>query len=248
MDLRLAGKSALVTGASKGIGLACARAFAAEGCPVHLASRSVDRLNAAAEQIHTDFGVEARPHAVDLRETGSAQALADACSDVEILINNAGDIPAGNIEGVNETRWRYAWDLKVFGFINLTREMLARMRPRGRGVIVNVIGMAGIHHPADYICGAAGNAALDAFTKAVGKESILSGVRVVGVHPPATRTERIIQLNRMIAKQRFGDESRADELMSGVRMMEPAQVADAVLFLASERAGYLSGVVLNLGA
>lgn len=248
MDLGLRGRSALVTGASKGIGLACARAFASEGCHVHLAARSADRLTAAAAQIRTDFGVEATSHVVDLRGSDSAKTLAEACSTVDILVNNAGDIPGGGIEQVDEQIWRRAWDLKVFGFINLTREMLAWMRPRERGVIVNVIGMAGVHHPAEYICGAAGNAALEGFTKAVGKDSIRSGVRVVGVHPPATRTERIVELNRMMSKQRFGDESRANELLNGMRMMEPAQVADTVVFLASERAGYLSGIVLNLGA
>ena len=96
------------------------------------------------------------------------------------------------IETVDEAKWRHAWELKVFGYINLTRAMLSHMKPRGKGVIVNVIGMAGVTHPPEYICGTMGNAALEAFTKGVGKGSIEYGVRVLGMHPPSTRTDRII--------------------------------------------------------
>jgi 3-oxoacyl-[acyl-carrier protein] reductase len=166
---------------------------------------------------------------------------------VDILVNNAGDIPGGSVEAVDDERWRHAWELKVFGYINLTREMYARMKPRGAGVIVNIVGMAGVTHPSEYVCGATGNAALEAFTKGVGKGSIEFGVRVLGVHPPATRTDRIIQLNKTIAKQKFGDESRWEELLKQTRMIEPEQVADTVVFLASARASYWSGVMLNLG-
>jgi 3-oxoacyl-[acyl-carrier protein] reductase len=247
MDLGLRGKAVLITGASKGIGLACAKAFAAEGCTLHIAARSTDLLAAARQDIAARSGVAVHTHTCDLRAQGAVTQLADACAHVDILVNNAGDIPGGNLEAMTEERWRHAWDLKVFGYINLTREMFARMKPRGQGVIVNVVGMAGVTHPAEYICGTAGNAALEAFTKGVGKGSIEFGVRVLGMHPPATRTDRIIALNKTIAKQKFGDESRWEELLKQTRMMEPEQVADAVLFFASERASYLSGVMLNLG-
>lgn len=247
MELGLKGKSVLITGASKGIGLACAHAFAAEGSIVHIAARSADLLAKAREDMRTRYGAAVHTHVCDLRAKGAVKQLADACANVDVLVNNAGDIPGGNIEAMDEERWRHAWELKVFGYINLTREMIARMKPRGKGVIVNVVGMAGVTHPAEYICGTTGNAALEAFTKGVGKGSIEFGVRVLGMHPPATRTDRIISLNKTIAKQKFGDESRWEELLKTQRMMEPEQVADAVLFFASERASYLSGVMLNLG-
>ncbi|MEO7322501.1 MAG: SDR family NAD(P)-dependent oxidoreductase, partial [Burkholderiales bacterium] len=162
------GKSVLITGASKGIGLVCAKAFAAEGCNVHLAARSADLLTAVASDIRARYGVNAEIHVCDLRAEGAVKQLADACAQVDVLVNNAGDIPGGNIETVDETRWRHAWELKVFGYINLTRAMLAHMKPRGKGVIVNVVGMAGVTHPPEYICGTMGNAALEAFTKGVG--------------------------------------------------------------------------------
>jgi 3-oxoacyl-[acyl-carrier protein] reductase len=242
MDLRLKGKSVLITGGSKGIGLACAKSFAAEGCRVHLAARDRERLARAKSELRGDVAI----HAVDLRDGAALRELATKCADVDILVNNAGDIPGGTIETVDEAKWRHAWELKVFGFINLTRELYPRMKARKSGVIVNVIGMAGESHPFEYICGAAGNAGLAAFTKAMGKGSREHGVRVIGVHPPATRTDRIVTLMKASAKAKWGDESRYEELMGNV--IEPEQVGDTVCFLASQRAGQLSGVVLNMGA
>src|SRR5918911_1924849 len=242
MDLRLKGKSVLITGGSKGIGLACAKAFAAEGCRVHLAARDRERLARAKSELAGDATV----HAVDLRDGAALRELAAKCGDVDILVNNAGDIPGGTVETVDEAKWLHAWELKVFGFINLTRELYPRMKARKSGVIVNVIGMAGESHPFEYICGAAGNAGLAAFTKAMGKGSREHGVRVLGVHPPSTRTDRIVALMKTAAKAKWGDESRYEELMGTV--IEPEQVGDTVCFLASPRAGELSGVVLNMGA
>jgi 3-oxoacyl-[acyl-carrier protein] reductase len=247
MDLQLAGKSALVTGGSKGIGLACARTLAAEGCRVHIASRNRERLQDAAKSIPND----PRIHVADLRNGSDLRALAQACADVDILVNNAGDIPGGTIETIDEERWRHAWELKVFGYVNLTREVFTRMKARGNGVIVNVIGMAAEHPSFEYVCGSTANAGLGAFTKAMGRGSTAFGVRVLGVHPPATKTDRIVPLIKAAAKEKLGDENRWQELVgTGAfgHMIEPEQVADMVAFLASPRAGKLSGVMLNLGS
>ena len=248
MDLGLKGKSVLITGASKGIGLACAHGFAAEGCVVHLAARSADLLGQGKQEIEKRYSAQVHIHVCDMRAEGAVEKLAEACNEVDILVNNAGDIPGGSIEIIDEKLWRHAWELKVFGYINLTRAMVEYMKPRGNGVIVNVLGMAGVTHPSDYICGTTGNAALEAFTKGVGKGSVKFGVRVLGLHPPATRTERIIQLHKSFSKQKFGDESHWEELLNQAGMIEPEQVADTVVFFASKRAQHLSGVVLNLGA
>jgi NAD(P)-dependent dehydrogenase (short-subunit alcohol dehydrogenase family) len=164
-------------------------------------------------------------------------------------VNNAGDIPGGAIEAIDEQKWRHAWELKVYGYINLTRELFAHMKARRGGVILNVIGMAAELPSFDYICGSTANAGLAAFTKAMGKGSREHGVRVLGVHPPATRTDRIVTLLKAQARARFGDESRYAELLGTYgNVIEPEQVADTVAFLASPRAGQLSGVMLNLGA
>jgi 3-oxoacyl-[acyl-carrier protein] reductase len=247
MDLGLSGKSVLITGGSKGIGLACARAFAAEGCRIHLAARDRSRLDAARSALAKDVAV----HPVDLRDGAALRALAAACAGVDILVNNAGDIPGGTIESVDEATWRHAWELKMFGYINLTREIFARMKARRSGVIVNVIGMAGEHPSFEYLCGSTANAGLAAFTKGLGKGSREHGVRVLGVHPPATRTDRIVGLMKTAAREKFGDEDRYPELIgtgSFGHLIEPEQVGDTVAFLASPRAGRLSGVVLDLGA
>jgi NAD(P)-dependent dehydrogenase (short-subunit alcohol dehydrogenase family) len=239
MDLGLKGKSVLVTGGSKGIGFACARAFAAEGCKVHIASRNAEKLAQAARELGG-----AKTHAADLRDAAQLKKLAADCADVDILVNNAGDIPGGTLEALDDAKWRHAWELKVFGFINLTRELYPQLKKR-KGVVVNVIGMAAEHPTFEYICGAVANSGLANFTRALGKGYAQHGVRVVGVHPPSTRTDRIINLMKTQAKARFGDESRYEELMGNV--IEPEQVGDTVCFLASPRAGQLSGVVLNLG-
>ena len=115
MDLRLKGKSVLITGGSKGIGLAAAKAFAAEGCRVHLAARDRARLDKAKAELRGDVSA----HAVDLRDGAALRRLAADCAEVDILVNNAGDIPGGTIEAIDEAKWRHAWELKVFGYVNL---------------------------------------------------------------------------------------------------------------------------------
>jgi NAD(P)-dependent dehydrogenase (short-subunit alcohol dehydrogenase family) len=251
MDLGLKGRTALITGGSKGIGLACAQRFAAEGCNLHLVSRDQGRLDAARAAVRAQHPVDVALHAVDLRDGQAVKRVAAAAGAVDILVNNAGDIPGGSVLDIDEAKWRHAWDLKVFGYVNMTREVLGGMKARGRGVIVNVIGMAGEKPSYEYICGAVANAGLAAFTKGLGGKTPEFGVRVVAVHPPATRTDRIMTLVRSVAKQKYGDESKADEVLASGsfgRVIEPEQVADTVAFLASDRAGQLSGVVLNLGS
>src|SRR5579885_2001338 len=120
MDLQLKGKTVLVTGASKGIGLACARAFAREGARPTLVSRSAEALAAAAKALKAETGIEARVIAADLSKSDAQKRVAEEAGDADILVNNAGAIPGGNLEQVDEARWREAWDLKLFGYINLT--------------------------------------------------------------------------------------------------------------------------------
>src|SRR6266851_1834120 len=225
MDLNLNGKTALVTGASKGIGLAVAKLLAAEGCNLHLVARGKETLETAREAIRKCHQIAVALHPLDLSRSESVGQLAEACGDIDILINNAGAIPGGTLAMVDEARWRAAWDLKVFGYINLTRAFLALMEARGRGVIVNVVGLAGEKMDAGYVAGSAGNAALIAFTKAVGSTSLDKGVRVLGCNPGPVETDRIATLMKTRAER---------------------EVADLVAFLASDRAAYISGTVTNI--
>jgi short-subunit dehydrogenase len=143
MDLRLSGRTALVTGGSRGIGFGVAQSLAAEGCNLHLASRSGADLDAARNKILATHKVSVVTHALDLAASENAKKLGQACRDVDILVNNAGAIPQGTLAALDEKAWRESWDLKVFGYINLAREIYAAMCERRRGVIVNIIGGAG---------------------------------------------------------------------------------------------------------
>jgi NAD(P)-dependent dehydrogenase (short-subunit alcohol dehydrogenase family) len=246
MDLRLRGKRALVTGASKGIGAATAEVLAEEGCDVHLVARSAPLLEDLAKRLRAEHGAKVEVHPADLRD---ADDLAGVALDVDILVNNAGDIPGGSLTAVDEETWRHAWELKVFGYINLSRLVYAKMKARGSGVIVNNIGAAGERPNFDYIAGTTGNAALMAFTRALGGRSLHDGVRVVAVNPGPVETDRIIALTRAQARSRFGDESRYRELMGDYPLGRPAtarEVADLIVFLASERSAYTSGAVFTL--
>src|SRR5258708_2607190 len=128
MDLHLRGKRVLITGASKGIGAAAAEAFAEEGCDLHLPARTEKALAAIAARLSRDFAIKAMAHAVDLRKSGDIARLAAEAGDIDVLVNNAGDIPGGSLARVDDAAWRHAWDLKVFGYINLTREIYAAMK------------------------------------------------------------------------------------------------------------------------
>ncbi|GAB2991411.1 SDR family oxidoreductase [Amycolatopsis acidiphila] len=249
MDLHLRGKRALVTGASAGIGAATAEALAEEGCALHLAARGKSKLDELAEKLRSAHEVEVHVHAADLRDPADLAGLADAVPELDILVNNAGDIPGGGLDTVDEATWRHAWELKVFGYVNLSRLVYARMKERGRGVIVNNIGASGERFDFDYIAGSSGNAALMAFTRALGSRSLREGVRVVGVNPGPVETERIVKLMKTRADRQFGDENRYEEFMSSLplgRPAKPREIADLIAFLASGRSAYTTGVIVTV--
>lgn len=251
MEMGIAGKRVLITGGSKGIGLACAMSFAAEGCNLILASRDEAALEAARGQVRGRHNVGIEIFAGDLSKPEARMALNDAHPDIDVLVNNAGAIPGGTVHDISLERWIEAWNLKVFGYIHMAQLYLPMMEKRRDGVIVNVIGMAGRAPRADYICGAAGNASLIAFTAALGGKAPDSNVRVVGIAPGATMTERIITLSKSRAKTKWGDESRWEEMLSGLplgRAGKAEEIADLAVFCASPRGGYLSGSTLDVDA
>jgi len=137
----------------------------------------------------------------------------------------------------------------VFGYINLTRAIYAQMKARGGGVIVNDIGAAGEKFDANYICGSAGNAALMAFTRALGGKSLADNIRVVGINPGPVGTDRHVTLLKTRAKNQFGDENRYKEFQKGMPLGRPAharEIGDLMAFLASDRSGYTSGVIVTV--
>ena len=249
MDLGLKGRVALVTGASKGIGLAIARQLAAEGCALHLVSRTLADLEAAREEIAGRHAVAVTVHAMDLSAHGCGESLGANCGDIDILVNNAGATPRGALDEVDEERWRQAFDLKVFGYINLSRVFYARMKARRRGVIINIIGNGGERVDYGYIAGAAGNAALMAFTRALGAGSIDFGVRAVGVNPGPVATERLVGLMQKEAQARFGDAARWREFEKGFALGRSAtveEIAATVALLASDLSAYTTGTIVTI--
>ena len=249
MDLHLRGKRVLITGASKGIGAAAAEAFAEEGAHLLLAARSGDQLKALAERLRSTHQIDAATIVTDLRKPEDITRLVKAAADIDILVNNAGDIPGGSIDKIDEATWRHAWELKVFGYINITRAIYAQMKARGHGVIVNDIGLAGEKFDANYICGSAGNAAIMSFTRALGGKSLADNIRVVGINPGPVGTDRHVTLLKTRAQHQFGDENRYKEFQKGLPLGRPAnprEIGDLMAFLASDRSSYTSGVIFTV--
>ena len=249
MDLGLAGRSALITGGSRGIGRAIAETLAAAGCRLHLTARSAADLEATRQGL-IPHGVEIVCHPLDLGDSRSIDRLRESCSDVDILVNNAGAIPAGTLGSIDETTWREAWDLKVFGYINLSRSLYPAMAQRRRGVILNIVGVAGGEvTEGRYIAGTTGNAALAAFTKALGGISPADNVRVLAINPGLTATDRLVRLMEQNATARGLPAERWRELTGDLpfgRPAEPSEVADLAAFLVSDRAAYLSGTLVTI--
>ena len=248
MELGLKDRLALVTGGSRGIGFGVANALAAEGCHLHLASRNADSLEAAKRRLVEAHGVSVEIHACDLSKADAVVRLARECEGIDILVNNAGSIPQGSID-LDEKTWREAWDLKVFGFVGLTREAYRAMSAKKHGVIVNVLGNAGERPMPHYIAGSMANAALMTMTRVMGAESIRHNVRVVAVSPGYIETDRQIVRWKARAKEQFGDENRWRELTAIFplgRLGTVDEVANTVVFLASERSSYTSGAIVTI--
>ena len=252
MDLNLNGRTVLVTGSSQGIGLAVAKAFAAEGCNLRLAARNADRLKQVAAEIAGTHGVKVDTFALDLSTHDAVAELGSACGDVDILVNNAGAIPRGTLQEIDGPTWRRAWDLKVFGYIDLTRIILAKMCARGSGTIVCVIGSAADRPDPNYVAGCMGNVALNMFVQCIGGESVRHGVRVAAVNPGPIMTDRFMKGMLWRAEKRFGDPDRWPEILTTdlpiQRAGNPDDVANIVAFLASDRASYISGTAIRVDA
>jgi NAD(P)-dependent dehydrogenase (short-subunit alcohol dehydrogenase family) len=247
LELGLEGRTALITGGSKGIGYASAYRLAQEGCNVHLASRTEADLEKASAEIRGRYNVEVTIHPTDLSDGDAARALIAVCKDIDILVNNAGAIPGGDIAAIQEPRWREAWDLKVFGYVNTSRAAYANMKARGKGVIVNVIGAAGERPSAGYIAGSAGNASLMAFTRGLGGRSRADNIRVVAINPGLTRTDRMITLMRTWAEKDLGDPERWEEMLDAdFPPAEPEEIAAMVAFLASDLSASTTGTVITI--
>ncbi|MBU2866032.1 short-chain dehydrogenase/reductase [Pacificibacter marinus] len=249
MDLHLNGKTALITGASMGIGAHIAETLAAEGVNLHLTARSADKLETLKARILESYDVAVTLHPLDLATETAPAALSEAIEQVDILVNNAGAIPSGDLWDVCDAAWRKGFDLKVFGYINMCRMFYTKMKSAGGGVIINIIGNGGEVLDRDYIAGATGNISLMGFTRALGGYALDDNMRVVGINPGPVNTDRIYTMLKKWAEKDLGDSNRYQELANGYPLGRPAhcrEISDLVAFLASERSGYTSGTVFTV--
>jgi 3-oxoacyl-[acyl-carrier protein] reductase len=253
MDLNLTGKKALITGASRGIGFAVAKCLAGEGALVRIAARPGERIEKAAAALREAGAKDFAAYGLDLEKTEKRAELVERCGDVDILVNCAGVIPRQTIEEMSEEAWRQSWELKLFGSIDLTRRYYARMKEQRRGVIINVIGSAGLRPDYAFAAGSVANSALMSLTSALGGVSPDFNVRIVGVNPGSVRTERTLDRLKLVAKQRFNDESRWVELEQETlkrqpfgQTQKPEQIAAVIAFLASDHAKYITGSTITV--
>lgn len=255
MDLHLDDQHVLITGGSKGIGLACAEAFLAEGARVTLVSRSEGNLSQAQAQLLKRFP-QAQIHTVsaDLRDAAHAQAALSQAQalggDIDVLVNSAGAAKRTPPAELNAQVWHDAMDAKYFSYIHVMDPVARAMAERGRGAVVNVIGAGGKVANAIHMPGGAANAALMLVTAGMASAYAAQGVRVNAVNPGATLTERLKE--GMAAEARMSGSSveeaqaKATARIPMGRMASPEEIAHAVVFLASSKASYISGVVLTM--
>jgi NAD(P)-dependent dehydrogenase (short-subunit alcohol dehydrogenase family) len=238
--------SVLITGGSRGIGAATAQAFAAEGVGrIHLVGRDKDSL----EQLREGIDADVTCHALDLSSPADRGELIETFAGIDILVNNAGAIPQGSLEEADLAAWQRAWDLKLWGYLELSQVALRTMKARRSGVIVNVVGLSGERPDAGYLAGSMANSALMTFTRAVGAYSLDHGVRVVAVNPGPVQTQRLLDALHVRARTELGDSGRWPEFVEhypAQRMATAEEVADTITFLASRRSSYTSGTVVTL--
>ena len=253
MDIGLQNMVVLITGGSKGIGLACARSFAAEGARVAIASRSAENLSQAEATLRSE-GVPVIGVAADLREPQQAAAMVRSVEaqlgPVGVLVNSAGAAVRTPPDELTAAHWHAAMDAKYYTYIHAIDAVLRGMSQRGAGVIVNIIGMGGKLAGPTHLPGGAANAALMLASVGLANAFAHRGIRVNAVNPGVTETDRM-QEGFAADARRSGQsveairEQRLRAMPLG-RLGQPQDVADMVVFLASRRASYVSGAVVSL--
>ena len=248
----LEGKTAIVTGASRGIGRAIALNLASEGANVLLTARDAALLDSAVEEI-TQAGSSAASFAADLRESGAAAEIAKEAQTrfggIDILVNNAGATKRGNFEDLTDADWQDGFALKFFGAVRLTRSAWPHLRARG-GSVVYISGSGGRTPGAQFTVGGSVNAALLSFTKALADQGVTDGVQVNCVNPGPVRTARLE--TRLSAIAAAGNMTRDAALEAFIRqekvtrVAEPEEIAALVGFIVGPHGRSLHGALIDI--
>ncbi len=252
MDLGLKNSVALITGGSRGIGLACARLFLEEGARVAIASRSKEHLKEAAKTLAPSG--RAAVFVADLSRIEDAASLAGRVEkqlgDIDVLINSAGAAKRYPPEALDVNAWHAAMDAKYFTYVHALEAVLPRMRSRRRGAVVNIIGMGGKIAGPSHLPGGAANSALMLATVGLAGVHGKFGVRINAINPGQTMTDRVKEVLAQEAKSRGVSEAKALEDMQARvplgRFAQPEDVAYLALFLASDKASYLTGAIISM--
>lgn len=246
MDLNLKGKTAVITGASKGIGLGVAKAFAREGADVVLAARGVEALDAAAKDIAQEFGVSAKAVACDVATAAGCEALISACEEaggVDILVNNAGTGSNETIAEASDEKWNQYWDLHVMAAVRLARGLSPQMAAKGGGAILNNASICAAqplwYEPIYNVT----KAALVMFSKTLATELIPQNIRVNAINPGLVRTPDWEKTAKELSGDKWEEylQSVADEHSTIKRFGTVEELADFFVFLCSDRASYSVG-------
>lgn len=245
MDLGIRGRRAIVCGASKGLGRACAFALAREGVSIAIVARGEAELACTAEAIRTATAVEVTAVAADVTTgEGRARVLA-ACPDPDILVNNCGGPPAGDFHDFGREDWIRALDACMLGPIELIRATIDAMTARRFGRIVNVTSYS-VKMPIDVLCLSNGaRAGLTGFVAGLARQAVRHNVTINNLLPGVFNTDRQQATVTAAAKARgLGFEAMQRAKIAGIpalRMGEPEEFGDACAFLCSAQAGYVTG-------
>src|SRR5271165_2845157 len=254
MDLKLQGKTALVTGGSEGIGKGITLALAKEGVDVAICARRKEPLEAAAKEIAKATGRKIVPIPADLRKDADAKAFIEqghrALGRVDIMINNAGSAAGGVIEHLTEDDWEKGLQLKFMGYVRCLRYVLPIMVKQGGGRVVNLIGNDGVKPSYWEIAPGAANAAGQNLTVALAAQYGKDNISFVAVNPGPVRTERWAGLVDAMARDMEITREEADMLAPRSiplrRIAECEEVASLVTYLASDLAHFINGTMIEI--
>jgi 3-oxoacyl-[acyl-carrier protein] reductase len=252
MEKRLKHKTAIVTGASRGIGRAIAFRLAAEGAQVMLCARDANLLEHAVKAIERD-GASASSLAVDLREMDAAKRVVDFAIStygrIDIIVNNAGATKRGEFLQFTDEDWADGFALKFFGAMRLTREAWPHLQKHA-GSVLNISGVGGRMPGPQFTIGGSVNAALLSFTKAMADIGIRDGVQVNAINPGSIRTDRFRHMLETTAAQQGIDVETAErkliENARTTRIGEPEDIAALVAFVVSAEGRYLQGALIDM--